>query len=197
MPISVGDNVKTKDEKAEYGRVTAVNGSDITYKTSMGAVKVTKSVNLEAAHGFNARLGQFGPDIGEVLANVVVFSVGNLAFKKKLTSKQNLEFLVEDAIYEFLLKEWARKLEDKVWTRKSVPQSDIDEWISGQDFTDALSKTTSIAVMDIVYRMVAKKGGLTMGTAVYILKVLAAFYISNVGSRKFMGKKAGDPYWPQ
>ena len=197
MPISIGDNVKTKDEKPEYGTVTAISGSDVTYKTAIGAVKVAKVSNLEAAHGFRARLGQFGPDVGEVLANTVVFSLGNLAFKKKLMSKQNLEFLVEDSIYEFVLKDYARKLEDKVWTRKSLPQSLIDEWFASQDLTDALSKTTSIAVMDIVYRMVAKKGGLTMGTAVYLLKVLAAFYISNVGSRKLMGKKAGDPYWPQ
>ena len=196
MVISVGDRIKTKGNDPEFGTVTLISGADVTYKTLMGAVKVAKSSNLEAATGFRSRLTQFGPDIGEVLANVVVFSVGNLAFKKKLMSKQNMEFAVEDSIYEFVLKDWARDLEDKIWTRKSVPQSDIEEWFAGQDLTDALSKTTSIAVMDIVYRMVAKKG-LNYGAVIYLLKVAAAFYISNVGSRKLMGKKAGDPYLPQ
>ena len=197
MAISIGDNVKTTDEKPEYGRVTAISGSDVTYKTAWGALKVVKINNLEAAHGFHARLGQFGPDAGEVIANTVVFSIGNLAFRKRLMSKQNLEFLVEDSIYEFLLKDWARKLEDKMWTRKGVSQADIDDWFTGQDFTDALSKTVSMAVIDIVYRLVARKGALTGGTLMYLLKVLGAFYISNVGSRKIMGKKEGDPYFPQ
>ncbi len=196
MTIAIGDNVKTKDEKPEYGKVTDISGSDVTYKTASGTKHTTKSSNLEAATGFRARLGQFGPDIGEVIANVAIFSVGNLAFKKKLMSKENMEFAVEDAVYEFVLKKWAREQEDKLWTRKSIPQKDIEQWFASQDLTDALSKTTSIAVMDIVYRLVVKKG-VNYGAVVYFMKVLAAFYISNVGSRKLMGKKAGDPYWPQ
>ena len=197
MPIAVGDKIKTKDDKPEFGTVTKVVGSTVTYKTATGEVKHAGSSNLEAATGYKANLAKFGPDVGEVLANTVVFAGINLGFKKKITSKENLEFMVVDSIYEFILKKWAREMEDKIWTRKGVAQSDIDEWFSSQDFSDALSKTTSIAVMDGLYRLAMKKGFLTMGNAVYILKVLAAFYISNVGSRKLMGKKAGDPYFPQ
>ncbi len=197
MPIAVGDNVKTKDDKPEYGRVTLVSGNDITYKTGMGAVHVTKSTNLEAAHGFNARLSQFGPDLQELIGNSAVFAVLNYAFKKKLGSQENMKFVVQDGLYEFLLKGMARDWEDKIWTRTTVAQKDIDEWFASQDLTDALSKATTIAVMEVVYRLVAKKGALTMGTLVYVMKVVTALYISNLGSRKLMGKKAGDPYLPQ
>ena len=96
MTFKVGDNIKVT-ETGQYGRVTAVAGEDITYRTPWNVSATAKRSELEAS-GFVGFMANESPDIVEVLVNSVSFALINRATGKGFMSKQNFRFLIEDAV---------------------------------------------------------------------------------------------------
>ena len=194
MPFKVGDNVKTKTEPFEFFRVLAVDdGGSYTLKNAYGATTTKTEAELEAATGFSANFAHYGPDLIELLTNVVVFGAGNLVLKKGFLNRDNVKFLVEDALYEFLLKGYAQPWEEMVISRDALEVAKAGDFVTQQDAMDAIGRTMTIAVLDILYRLVMKQGW--KSAIWYDLRVATSFFISNIISRKM--QTATLPYKPQ
>ena len=83
MPFVVGDNVKTKDEPITNYRVVAVDESGaLTVKDAYGNTTTKAQADVEASTGMSANFAAYGPDLIEILTNVVVFGGQNLILRK-------------------------------------------------------------------------------------------------------------------
>ena len=191
MTFKVGDNIRTSD--GSYGRVTQVDGEDITYQTPWNVSATAKASTLEAG-GFMGFVAQESPDMLEVLANSVSFALINRITGKGFMSKQNFRFLIEDAVYEFVLKGWTRSTMAGWVGQTPLTGPDMEAWFSSQDIKDAIIKSIPISLLDIVYGMFTK-GKPGMPALWFLLKSAAAITVANVAQRKLMTK--GSSYSPQ
>jgi len=192
MTFKIGDLVKTKGDSPEYGTVTQVDDQNITYRTAWRQTKTATADQLEVGTGVSAYLAQEAPDLIELLANSVTFAVGNRVMGKQFMNKENVKFLVQNALYEFLLKGWV-----KDWMIIPVDPlrgDAMNALVSQQDFMDGLNKAVAIEVIDVIYRLLMKQK-LGADSLWYFLKSATAISVANVGQRYFETK--GSSYMPQ
>ena len=192
MTFKVGDNIKVT-ATGQYGRVTSVSGEDITFKTPWNVSQTVKRSTLEAS-GFVGFMANESPDIVEVLVNSVSFALINRATGKGFMSKQNFRFLIEDAVYEFLLKGYTRETMAGWVGVEPLTGPDMESWFSSQDVKDAIVKSIPISLLDIVYGLFTK-GKPGMPALWFLLKSAGAITLANVAQRKVMTK--GSSYSPQ
>ena len=192
MPFKVGDNV-TNGDGTNY-RVIAVQGKTYTLKNAWGTTTTKSEDELTAATGFSAQLTAYGPDLVELLTNSVVFGAQNLVLKKGFMNKENIQFLVEDALYEFLLKGYAQPYEEMLISRDPLSAEDAAAFFATQDVMDAIGKTLTIGLVDIIYRVLMKSGW--KSAIWYDLRVATAIFIGNIVQRKLL-KSEGGSYRPQ
>ena len=192
MTFKIGDNIKVT-ETGQYGRVTSVSADDVSFKTPWNVSVTAKADTLEQA-GFMGWAANEGPDMMEVLANSVSFALINRATGKGFMSKQNFRFLVEDAVYEFLLKGYTRSTMDGWVGVSPLTGDDMNAWFTSQDIKDAIVKSIPISLLDIVYGMFTK-GKPGVAALWFLLKSAGAITVANVAQRKLMTK--GSSYSPQ
>ena len=194
MSFKIGDSVKVT-ETGEFGRVTKVEADDVTYKNAWSQFKTAKASTLEKASGFTSFVANETPDIMEVAANSISFALINRATGKGFMSKENLRFLVEDSVYEFLLKGYTRSTVEGWIGVDPLSGDDMDAWFSSQDVKDAIVKSIPITVLDAAYSALMKGGKPGMSTVWFALKAAGAMTVANVAQRKLMTK--GASYMPQ
>ena len=106
MAFKVNDKVSLQDDK-DGGYVIGVSGTTITWKNTMGEVKENSQDELKAAEGMMAFFRSEAPDLIEIAENTAAFALIQGVTRNKILAMPTMEFLVEDLLYEILLKTYA------------------------------------------------------------------------------------------
>ena len=122
----------------------------------------------------------------ELVANVVVFAGTQAVRKRAVTGEATVRFGIEDALYEFIFKGWLQEnLESMISDKaREVLTGDAANNFSSEDVYDALLKTLSIGVLDVIYKLAMSKQ-LNKSTFWYLVQVAGSFYVANIAQRQF------------
>ena len=184
MPsFKVNDKVSLSDD-TDGGYVTKVEGSTITWKNTMGEVKQTASSGLKAATGMSAFFRSEAPDLIEVAENTAAFALVQGVTRNKILAMPTLEFLVEDLLYEVLLKTYAGEymIVSPLTADYPLTQEQYDSWFpSMPQLANAANKAWGVTLIDIVWRLIKNRAQFSKERLIHIVKVFTAFELGNYG----------------
>ena len=109
------------------------------------------------------------------------------------SGRETLKFLVEDTLYELLIKNWTREWIEKMIPVEPLTGDDMKAYFSQQDLMDALVKSIPINLIDVAWDLFQKRK-MGMHQLYYLLKTTAAMAIANLAQRMLETK--GSSYKP-
>ena len=195
-----GENVQLQDE-SDGGYVVAVSEdkNNITWKNATGKITVSTAAELKEAKGMGAFFRSEGPDMIEIGENTAAFALIQGVTRNKVLGMQTFEFLVENALYEVLLKAYGREyaiispLEEKY----PLTQEQMDSWLpSMPQLANAANKAWGMIIVDSLYRLARRRPQFNKERFVYILKTFAAVEMGNYG-HNLWATRDRETYKPQ
>jgi len=184
MPtFKVNDKVSLSDD-TDGGYVVKVAGSTITWKNTMGEIKSNSSDELKAATGMAAFFRSEAPDLIEIAENTAAFALIQGVTRNKILAMPTMEFLVEDLLYEILLKTYAGEYRVISPFEPEYPltQEQYDSWFpSMPQLMNAANKAWAVTLIDIVWRLVKRKPQFNRERLMYVVKTFLAMEIGNYG----------------
>ena len=180
MTFKVGDGALSKDD-GYRGKVTLVKGEDITVQFTDGTAKVYKAEQLEASY-----IGGVKNEALEVAQNTLFYALENAILKKGAMGKDTIEFLVEDAVVQFVANDWLSFLEIM-----DVKATESEGFLDMQDVRDVVNQSLKVTLLDCLYKVAMSRAVLNTGTLKRVLKVFVACYLGNMTNRKFWDAREG------
>ena len=184
MPtFKVNDKVSLSNDE-DGGYVIAVEGSNITWKNTMGEIKSNSSDELKAATGMAAFFRSEAPDLIEIAENTAAFALIQGVTRNKILAMPTMEFLVEDLLYEILLKTYAGDygIISPLDPKYPLTQEQYDSWFpSMPQLMNAANKAWAVTLIDIVWRLVKRKPQFNRERLMYVVKTFLAMEIGNYG----------------
>ena len=198
MPFKVNDKVSLQDDK-DGGYVIKVAGSTITWKNTMGEVKENSADELKAAEGMMAFFRSEAPDLIEIAENTAAFALVQGVTRNKILAMPTMTFLVENALYEILLKTYAGDygIISPLTPKYPLTQEQYDSWFpSMPQLMNAANKTWAVTLIDIAWRLIRRKSQFSKERLMYIVKTFAAFELGNYG-HNLWATRSRETYKPQ
>ena len=183
MVFKVNDKVSLSDD-TDGGYVIKVTGSTITWKNTMGQVKSNNTSELKEATGMAAFFRSEAPDLIEIAENTAAFALIQGVTRNKILSKETMEFLVEDLLYEILLKTYAGDygIISPLDPKYPLTQQQYDSWFpSMPQLMNAANKAWAMTLIDTANRLVRKQPQMNRERLMYIVKTFLALEIGNYG----------------
>ncbi len=184
MPIIVGSTVKLKADDTLQGRVLVVGDDTATWVPGKTGVERTDGKSaLELVTTWSGTYSNYQPDLRELLQNVLAYGAVNGVLSKQVFNKDLWSFAAIDGVYELIGKAWLKQVEFMSEKGYVTDAASKLGFINGGDFANAGNKTISCGIIDVVYRLAMKQGIFNKFHMVRLLKMAAAFYLSNVYER--------------
>ena len=183
MVFKVNDKVSLANDE-DGGYVTAVEGSNITWKNTMGQVKQNSTSELKAATGMMAFFRSEAPDLIEIAENTAAFALIQGVTRNKILAMPTMTFLVENALYEILLKTYAGSygIISPLTPKYPLTQEQFDSWFpSMPQLMNAANKAWAMTLIDTVNRLVRRQPQLNRERIMYIVKTFLAMELGNYG----------------
>ena len=194
MAIEKGSHVKLSTDETKHGRVYQVDGETVKWRTSRGAYMTNQASELtELPKDWKSTWAGLEPDVMELAANVAVFCGTQAIRKRKVFGEPTMRFAIQDAVYEFALKNWLRTNVESMISEsmRTITEGDAAKNFSLDDVRDALAKSISIGLIDTIYKLAMKGKVFTMGPLYYVLQTAASFYIANIAQRQLRPEEGG------
>ena len=149
-----------------------------------GEIKQNSSEELKAATGMMAFFRSEAPDLIEIAENTAAFALIQGVTRNKILAMPTMEFLVEDLLYEILLKTYAGEyaIITPLTAEYPLTQEQYDSWFpSMPQLMNAANKAWAVTLIDIVWRLVRRKPQFNRERLMYIVKTFLAFEVGNYG----------------
>ena len=183
MVFKVNDKVSLANDE-DGGYVIKVDGETITWKNTMGQVKENSEDELKAATGMAAFFRSEAPDLIEIAENTAAFALVQGVTRNKILAMPTMTFLVENALYEILLKTYAGDygIISPLTAKYPLTQEQFDSWFpSMPQLMNAANKAWAMTLIDTVNRLVRRQPQLNRERIMYIVKTFLAMEIGNYG----------------
>ena len=198
MVFKANDKVSLSDD-TDGGYVIKVTGSTITWKNTMGEVKSNNASELKEATGMAAFFRSEAPDLIEIAENTAAFALIQGVTRNKILAMPTMEFLVEDLLYEILLKTYAGEygIISPLDPKYPLTQEQYDSWFpSMPQLMNAANKTWAVTLIDIAWRLIRRKPQFNKERLMYIVKTFLAFEMGNYG-HNLWATRSRETYKPQ
>ena len=199
MPtFKVNDKVSLSDD-TDGGYVVKVDGSSITWKNAMGKITTTTSSSLKKATGMAAFFRSEAPDLIEIAENTAAFALIQGVTRNKILAMPTMEFLVEDLLYEVLLKTYAGEYAIITPLTAEYPLTDeqYKSWLpSMPQLANAANKAWGVTLIDIVWRLIKRRPQFNKERLIYIVKTFLAMELGNYGHNLWATRER-ETYAPQ
>ena len=198
MVFKVNDKVSLQNDE-DGGYVIKVDGETITWKNTMGQLKENSQDELKAATGMAAFFRSEAPDLIEIAENTAAFALVQGVTRNKILAMPTMTFLVENALYEILLKTYAGDygIISPLTAKYPLTQEQFDSWFpSMPQLMNAANKTWAVTLIDIVWRLIRRKSQFSKERLIYIVKTFAAFEMGNYG-HNLWATRSRETYKPQ
>ena len=198
MVFKVNDKVSLQNDE-DGGYVIKVDGETITWKNTMGQVKENSQDELKAATGMAAFFRSEAPDLIEIAENTAAFALVQGVTRNKILAMPTMTFLVENALYEILLKTYAGEytIVTPLTAKYPLTQDQYDSWFpSMPQLMNAANKAWAMTLIDTVNRLVRRQPQLNRERLMYIVKTFLAMEIGNYG-HNLWATRTRSTYKPQ
>ena len=200
MPtFAPNDRVSTTDDKDGGYVISESDGGDVTWKNMMGEVKVTDAGGLKKAEGMMAMFRAEAPDLIEIAENVASFAVIQGVTRNKILAMPTMEFLIENALYEILIKGYVKDYKFLQPLKEEYPLTDEQfksYFPSGPQLSNAANKAWNMILIDTAYRLVRKRPQLNRERMMYVVKTFLAMETGNI-VHNLWAKRERATYKPQ
>ena len=184
MSFKANDRVSLTDD-TDGGYVISVGeGGDVTWKNTMGQTKVNGASELKKATGMMAMFRAEAPDLIEIAENTAAFALIQGVTRNKILSMDTMTFLVENALYEILLKGYAgdNKFFAPLEAKYPLTDEQYKSWLpSMPQLANAANKAWSMTLLDSVYRLVRRRPQFNRERLMNIVKTFGAMELGNFG----------------
>jgi hypothetical protein len=182
--IRLGDYVKEVGGEKRKGRVVSGTATD-GYKVDFGKKDAESKSKAEIEKTRNT---MSGGQFKEILLNGAVFGGIQLFRKENIFGERSIDFLVSDALYEFLLK---GVVEDMVPMIRpdGILAADDRKFFASSDFKNGIGKAIPVVLTMQLYSMLMRKHKFSNNIGKNILDSIVALTGSNIIDRKFLSDK--------
>jgi hypothetical protein len=135
----------------------------------------------------------------EIAENTAAFALVQGVTRNKILAMPTMTFLVENALYEILIKAYAKDYKFIHPLEEKYPLTDeqFKSWFpSGPQLSNAANKAWAMTLVDTLYRLVRKQPQFNRERLMHIVKTFLAMEIGNIG-HNLWAKRDRTLYKPQ